>query len=155
MILIDGHNVFFALDKDKGPSFEKDLNRWKAECLRLCQAKAKPFILVLDGSGGSSPYGSTKPIGSLGKLVMSGNLTADEWLENWIIQHKQDMVELISADKRLYEKVNFKRVKRLDPVQWWLQLKHSEVNSSSSPSKPSEKKAFGSTDEWLEFFEKN
>ena len=52
MVIIDGHNVFFALDRDRSSNFEKDLNGWKDECLSKCDELSKAYILVLDGSVG-------------------------------------------------------------------------------------------------------
>lgn len=153
MTLIDGHNVFFALDKDCSPHFESDLNRWKDECLSLCQRKGKKFILVLDGTGGQQAHGFEKPVGKDGRLVYSGSLSADDWMEQWILRHKGEAVDLVSGDKRFYEKVRFKRVKRLDPQQWWKQMQQAKPSKSIPSQKAGRgKKNFGTTAEWLEYF---
>lgn len=154
MTLIDGHNVFFALDKDRSSDFEADLNRWRDECLALCQKRGKKFILVLDGTGGQQANGFEKPAGKHGRLIFSGSISADDWMEQWIMRHKGESVDLVTADKRFYEKVRFKRVERLDPQKWWKQLLHEKTkkgSSSKSRSGPG-KKSFGSTAQWLEYF---
>jgi hypothetical protein len=153
MTLIDGHNVFFALDKDSSSHFEADLNRWKDECLSLCQKNGKKFILVLDGTGGQQAYGFERPVGQHGRLIYSGSMSADDWMEQWIMRHKGETVDLVTGDKRFYDKVRFKRVNRLDPQKWWRQLQLSKTpKSKSSRVSGNAKKSFGSTDEWLEYF---
>jgi len=153
MTLIDGHNVFFALDRDRSSSFEQDLNTWKNECLLKCQREASPFILVLDGSGGGHPNGREERVGTSGRVVYSGTLSADDWIEAWIFSHQQSMVKLVSADRRLYEKVKFKRVVCLEPLAWWKKLSHCSTPKSKKAIKTLPKKNFGSTDDWLRYFD--
>jgi len=152
MTLIDGHNVFFALDKDQSHHFEKDLNLWKNECLSEAEQKGKPFILIFDGSGGGHPSGSSKKVGRYGRLVYSGTITADDWIDDWIAFHKQEMVQLVSADVKLFERVKAKRVSRIDPLIWWKKPKRANIKKSEVVRN---KKTFGTTSEWLEFFDEN
>ena len=156
MTLIDGHNVFFALDQDRSFHFESDLNRWKDECLSLCQNKGKKFILVFDGAGGQQAHGFERPAGQHGRLIYSGSISADDWMEQWIIRHKGETVDLVTGDKRFYDKVRFKRITRLDPVKWWGQMVKVKVpKQGNSKASGSSKKAFGSTKEWMEYFGEN
>lgn len=155
MILIDGHNVFFALDRDRSHQFEKDLNKWREECLSKCDRKGKRFILVLDGSGGRSPHGSSQPSGQHGKVVYSGSVTADEWIDRWIYANPSEMVDLVTGDRRLYEKVKTKRVKLIDPLAWWRSISSPPKNKAHSKAPAPQKKGFGTTEEWMDFFGEN
>ncbi|MBF0198721.1 MAG: NYN domain-containing protein [Planctomycetes bacterium] len=155
MILIDGHNTLFQLHDPDGEGFLKAQQQLTHEVLRWTQKKkSQKCILVFDGSGGGAPEGREEQLSSNLRVVYSGTLTADEWIIAWIETHKGVLVQLVTNDKRLYEKVNYKNVKRSPPNEWKREVTrvpHSEKHPKNHGSSPG-KKEFGSTAYWLKEF---
>jgi len=152
MNLVDGHNLYFALDRVDEENFERGLERL-VDDLRLKCRRGKT-LLILDGSGGADPRGSERSLNEHLRLVYSGQISADSWIENWLSRQGRSGILLVTGDIKLFRKVSGRGLKREDPVKWYRTLKKREASSSpSSSSHPSDKpSSVGSVDDWLEYF---
>lgn len=159
MTVIDGHNLYFALDRVDDDDFEGGLEKL-IDDLRVILRRGR-HLLVLDGTGGGDPRGHEKNLSEHLRLVYSGaSMSADDWIQNWSSRMTLPQWELVTADVRLFERIRTKGLKRLEPVAWYrnARRKDQQKHSSSSPRSRREnflqggKKKFGSTDEWLDYF---
>jgi SAM-dependent methyltransferase len=151
MTVIDGHNLYHALDRVDEEHFERGLNLLIQDCRRLLR-KGRA-ILVLDGSGGGHPHGSEKSLSEHLRCVYSGSITADDWIERWELRHRLPTWELVSADRRLYERLRRKGVQLKEPKAWFKKLERDQKPTVSARQiLQNGKKSFGSTEEWLDYF---
>lgn len=157
MTIIDGHNLYHALDRVDEFNFEKGLSELVDDLRRLLRWGR--FILVLDGSGGGDERGSEKNLSEHLRLVYSGaNISADDWIERWNLRLKCPTWELVSGDRRLYERLRRKGITRSDPEAWYKKCRRKARNKVSPVLDPRQahqqggKKTFGKVDEWLEYF---
>lgn len=153
MTLVDGHNLYFALDRVDENDFEGGLNQL-IDSLRVKCRRGKT-MLVLDGSGGADPRGSERSLSEHLRLVQSGHISADEWIENWLSRQGASGVTLVTGDLKLFRRISSKGLKRVDPVDWYIKLrkqgatKATPTSSSSAPDKPT---SVGSVEDWLDYF---
>jgi hypothetical protein len=79
--------------------------------------------------------------------VFSGkHQNADNWIVNYISTNKDEMVQLITDDLRLRERIKVKRVKFSDCMIWF-----NDLNSNHKISKR-KKNEFGSQEYWEDYF---
>lgn len=152
MTIIDGHNLYFALDRVDENHFEKGLENLINDLRVRCRRGTN--LLVLDGSGGHHPNGSERDLSEHLRVIQSGKISADEWIVNWLCHKGSSGVTLVTGDMKLYKRVSTKKLKRADPVSWFSQLKksrsnHRVVKDHHPQNKPS---SVGSVDDWLEYF---
>lgn len=146
MILIDGHNCLFKLYPDVDSNFHKTLESFIYRVREVSDNLKKKIILVLDGTGGRSIYGSKTQEGAYLEVIYSGHdLSADDWIENWIDRNKGVQIELITADKKLVDRVKRKSLKSQSPQVWFKQ--QEDVSNGGK-----RKVEFGDLDYWLKEF---
>jgi hypothetical protein len=150
MTVIDGHNLYFALDRVDEDHFESGLQRLVDDCRQ--NITRGTHILVLDGSGGKDPRGSERQLTPHLRLVHSGQISADDWIIRWMMRNKPGAWTLVSADRRLYEKIRHKGCSLSDPQRWFRRLGQQTKTAHGKEKHSSEKKNFGTTDEWLNYF---
>jgi hypothetical protein len=159
LTVIDGHNLYFALDRVDDDDFEGGLEKL-IDDLRVLLRRGR-HLLVLDGTGGRDSRGHEKNLNEHLRLIYSGaSMSADDWIQRWSTRMALPNWELVTADVRLYERIRTKGLKRLDPVTWYrgVSRKSNTAQNHSSPRSRREnflqggKKNFGSTDEWLDYF---
>lgn len=159
MTVIDGHNLYFALDRVDDDDFEGGLEKL-IDDLRVHLRRGR-YLLVLDGTGGGDPRGHEKNLNEHLRLIYSGaSMSADDWIQRWSLRMSLPQWELVTADVRLYDSIRTKGLKRLEPVAWYRGIcrKSKQTQQDASPRSRREnflqggKKKFGSTDEWLDYF---
>ena len=150
MTVVDGHNLYHALDRVDEEHFERGLDLLVADMRRMvCKGRV---LLVLDGSGGGNPRGSEKNLSEHLRVVYSGSISADDWIERWELRHHLPAWSLVSGDRRMYERLKRKGVQLCDPKAWFTSLQRTRNLLTPSEKLQNGKKSFGSTEEWLDYF---
>lgn len=142
MTVVDGHNLYHALDRVDEAHFEAGLDRLLAE-IREGLNRGR-VLLVFDGTGGLYPRGHEARLNEHLTRVYSGSISADDWILGWAQRMKLPSFELVSNDLKLFKQLKPYGAKRLDPQRWFRTLK--------SPSPRRTKGEFGTVDEWLDYF---
>jgi hypothetical protein len=148
--------LYHALDRVDEEHFERGLDRMVSDLRHLVRRGKN--LLVLDGTGGGHPNGSEKNLSEHLRLIYSGStMKADDWIERWHLRTALSKWELVSRDRRLFERIRRKGVGLVDPEHWYAALKRSERRSQGQVSKREQfqqggKKPFGAVDEWLDYF---
>ena len=150
MTVIDGHNLYHALDRVDEEHFERGLDLLVADLRRLLR-KGRA-LLVLDGTGGGHPKGSEKNLSEHLRVVYSGGISADDWIERWELRHHLPTWVLVSGDRRMYERMKRKGLQLSEPKAWFSSLQRTQNLLTPQRNPQNGKKPFGSTEEWLDYF---
>lgn len=151
MTVIDGHNLYFAIDRVDEDRFQEQLVMLIDELKTMIQVGSN--LLVLDGFGGRSKGGVQELLSPNLRLVYSGSISADDWIVNWMMRTRPGKWDLVSADRRLYERIRHKGLNLRDPKVWFYEQKKKVKNIQAKSDWAKGKATFGSTEEWLDYFE--
>ena len=152
MTVIDGHNLYFAIDRVDESRFEQELGRLVRELKSMILSGS--HLLVLDGSGGRDRGGHEQLLSPNLRLVYSGSISADDWIVNWMMRTRPGKWTLVSGDRRLYERIRHKGLSLRDPKVWFREQKKKVKESQHRSTLTQGKLSFGTTEEWLDYFDK-
>lgn len=153
MTLIDGHNLLFAFYDPAEHEFLKVQQQLEHEVTRWTSGKsARKYLLIFDGTGGRHEHGHEQQLTPSLRRIFSGSISADDWIVNWLAAHSGDNVELVTGDKRLYERVRSPQIHWIVPHQWKATMTKKVTRPGPGRSSGSPKKQFGSTSYWMEEF---
>jgi hypothetical protein len=148
--VIDGHNLYHALGRVDENHFERGLELLVDDLRRLIRRERA--LLVLDGSGGLHPNGTEKNLSEHLRLIYSGSISADDWIERWELRQRLPAWKLVSGDRRMFERFRRKGIQLVDPQKWYAELCRRPKAELSRQNLQNGKKNFGSTQEWLDYF---
>lgn len=148
MILIDGHNAIFRTNPYPDEDIPKAAHLLTGRIQSILARIRKKAILVFDGTGGISTFGSKKKLDPQLTIVYSGeNFSADQWIINWVESHPGETVILVSDDQKLQQVVKRGNLSGCKVKEWFSQ--HEKKTTQQNENR---KKHFGSVDHWLKEF---
>ncbi|MBF0246133.1 MAG: NYN domain-containing protein [Planctomycetes bacterium] len=148
MILIDGHNLLFALYAPLGENIVPLLKELQARIGVIAAAERRMITMVFDGQGPLGKWGGNQKASEWLTFVYSGaEMSADDWIVDWITRNKGVQVLLLTNDRALIRRASRPGLNHARPESW--------VHQRENRPEPVAKQEFGSVEEWLDYFKED